>query len=68
MLYVNHVCVRLDAPTEVPAFISVGCDEVLTGKVTTISEELLLTSDSSCPIRAAVPEKIGVFYRQGQLG
>jgi len=49
-------------------FVSVGCDEVLTGKVTTISEELLMTSGSSWPIRAAVPEKIGVFYRQGHLG
>jgi len=46
----------------------VGCDEVLTGKVTSISEELLMTSGSSCPMRAAVPEKIGVFYRQGQFG
>jgi len=46
----------------------VGCDEVLTGKVTTTSEELLMTSGSSWSIRAAVPEKISVFYRQGQLG
>jgi len=46
----------------------VGCDEVLTGKVTTISEELLMTSGSSWSIRTAVPEEIGVFYRQGQLG
>jgi len=45
----------------------VGCDEVLTDKVTIISE-LLMTSGSSCPIRAAVPQKIGVFYRQGQWG